>query len=277
MGDDSGMDDELITFVIDGSPERNGAIPAPAFLAKLRVFIAAMYGLDRAFSRRDRTQIELEIVTLSRNSPARLDMRPRSKEAGYDAQAATAWGFAQLVQLRAGGSIDPRISEGTLDNIIDLASWRASKLPDLGVVQIVHGGKVLAIDDALAEQALAARREKREDKARPWRAGVSHGSLFGELRGVMDLDGERQFFIVPPSGPKQVQCTFSEPLRAAMNEKMFKTVRAYGYLHYGGDSPFPNLLEADRLDDVAEPPRHFSELRGMFSGMDAEDLLSEIG
>lgn len=271
------MDEGLITFVIDGSPERGGAIPAQAFLAKLRVFVTAMYGLDRAFSKRDKTQIELEIVSLSRNSPARLAMRPRSKESGYDAQAATSWGFNQLVRLRGGQTIDPRVSQGTLDSIIDLARFRESKFPELGVVQVVRGDQTLTIDEPLAAQAMLARTAKLEDKVRPWKTGVSHGSLFGELRGVMDFDGERQFFILPPSGPKQVQCTFPERLRAAMTEQLFKSVRAFGYLHYDGSSPFPTLLEADRIEGTVEPTRHFSEMRGMFRGMDADDLLSEIG
>lgn len=270
------MGEKLITFVIDGSPERNGAIPAQALLEKLRLFVAAMYGLERAFNGRDRNQIELEIVSLSRNSPASFGMRARAKEAGYDAMAATDWSFNQLVQLREGRPIDRRVSQKTLDNIVDLAKWRESKLPELGVVQIVHEATVLYVDESLAAQAMLARSKRREASVRPWKSGVSYGSLFGELRGVMDFDGERQFFIIPPSGPKKVQCTFPETLRDQMVEHLFRPVRVNGYLHYDGESPFPNRLEAEAIEGAPEPKHHFSSLRGMFKeayAADAADLL----
>lgn len=97
----------------------------------------------------------------------------------------------------------------------------------------------------------------------PWRAGVSKGSLFGELRGVMDLDGERQFYIVPPSGPTRVQCTVSEELRPLVLENLFSVVRVAGFLHYDGTGPHPTLMEAQAIDGISEPDGHFSDLRGL--------------
>lgn len=271
------MGDELITFVIDGSPERGGAIPVRAFLDKFRVFLATMYGLDCAYSRRDKTQIEFEIVNLTRRSPARLAMRARAKENGYDASASTAWGFKQLIELREGRPIDNNVSEGTLDNIINLARWREAKLPELGTIQVVYGDKSVTIDETLGAQAMLARSSKVAEKERPWTAGVSHGSVFGELLGVMDLDGAHKFYVVPPSGPKQVQCTFPENLREKVREYLFKTVRVRGLLHYDGDTPFPSRIDADGLEGVGEPARRFSQMRGIFRDMEPDDAAAEFG
>jgi len=112
----------------------------------------------------------------------------------------------------------------------------------------------------------------------PWQPGVSRGSLFGELRGVMDFDGERRFYIRPPSGADQVQCIFPEEMRALMNEHLFQVVRVHGFLRYDGATPFPYLMEAERIEGV--PPDdargHFSDLRGIFKGMEMPEA-GDIG
>ena len=240
-------------------------------MAKLRAFISTLYGLDRAFTRRGKRQFEFEIVDLNRNSPATIAMRARVDVAGYDAAASIEWAFEQLQHLRNGQAVDNSVSQGLMDNVVELAHAKGGRLPELGVIKASYRGNTVLIDTTLENRALAARALKAIDMRSPWRAGVSYGSAFGELRGVMDFDGERQFFIVPPTGPAKIQCNFEETLRGQMIENLFKTVRVSGYLHYDGRSPFPTRIEADKMVGMSEPTGHFSDLRGIFRGLEMSD------
>ncbi len=87
------MSDDLVTFIIDGSEPRGGAIPANVFIAKLTAFIGTLYGFERAFTRHAKRQIDLEISGLEKNSPGRVAMRPRSRVSGYDGRPGASVGF----------------------------------------------------------------------------------------------------------------------------------------------------------------------------------------
>ena len=154
------------------------------------------------------------------------------------------WGFDQLQRLREGKEVDAAVSQAVLDNVVDLAQYRDGKFPALGLMRASYGSTTVEIDETLAARAMIARKKRAADTQPQWRAGVSKGNVFGQLRGVMDIEGEHHFYISPPTGPKQVECVFPETLRAKMADSLFKTVRARGYLHYSGSSPFPFLLEA---------------------------------
>jgi hypothetical protein len=125
----------------------------------------------------------------------------------------------------------------------------------------------------MGAHALALREMRRSEEPTIWQPGVSRGSLFGELRGVMDFDGERRFYIRPPGGASQVQCIFPEEMRTQMNEHLFQVVRVFGFLCFDGRTPFPYLMEADRLEGVPEDQTrgHFSDLRGFFRGMEISE------
>lgn len=271
------MAGDLINFVIDGSEERRGAIPVDAFLAKLRAFITTVYAFERAFSRKDKRQIELEIVDLERRSPGRVAMRVRTRDPGFPTEAAMEWTFAQLGRIQRGDPVDSTISRAAIDTVVDLASFRAARLPELGVVRASYGSEVIEINETLEVRALAARAQQVGDERPPWRPGVSRGSMFGELRGVMDFDGERQFFIIPPSGPSKVQCVFTEELRDKLGDNMFKVVRVAGFLHYDGNSPYPVLMEAAKIERVDAPRGHFSDVRGLFRDMEPPEPLEDWG
>ena len=266
------MADDLITLIVDGSDARQGAIPADAFIGKLRAFMATLYGLDRAFTRHNKRQFDLEIVELSRNSPANVGMRPRADTNGYDPHPSIEWGFAQLERLRAGEDVDAAVTQPLMDNVIELARVREGRLPELGFLRANYRTHSIPLDATLGARAMAARALRVIDAKTPWRASVSYGTVMGELRGVMDLDGEHQFYIVPPTGPKRIACNFPEDLRAQMNESLFKTIRASGYLHYDGQSPFPRRLDADTINGMRESVGHFSDLRGIFKGLPESDF-----
>lgn len=269
------MSEGRIEFVIDGPTERNGAIPAEAFLAKLRAFITMLYAFERAFTRRDKRQIELEVVDLQRKSPGRVSLKAAPRVQGYDPKPAVSWTFEQLQKLGRGEAVDNSIPQAAIDNVIDLARIRVAKLPEVSVMRAEFDGQSINIDRALESFALALRAKHDVGSNTPWRAGVSKGSLFGELRGVMDFEGEKQFYIQPPSGPYRVQCVFSEELRSKMNDHLFKLVRAGGFLHYNDTSPHPFLLEADSVDGITTTAGHFRDLKGLFSGLTIDEPSGE--
>lgn len=269
------MADDLITFVIDGGEARSGNVSASVLATKFQIFLATMYGLERAYSESSKRQLDLEIVKLSRNSPARITMRPRAKTQGYDADAALKWGVEQLEKIRAGRP-DPRVPESVLSNVVNLADYRTDKAAEISLLRVEFGDREVPLDDVMSGNALLARAAAVETNERPWRAGVSQGSVFGELRGVMDVDGERKFYISPPSGPAQVQCVFSEGLRPDMVKNLFKVVRATGFLHYDGKSAHPYLLEASGIEGQSEPNVHMLDLAGAFPDLDHEPFVSEV-
>jgi len=264
------MDEELITFVIDGGDARNGNVSATVFASKLTAFLSAIYGLERAFANTTKRQIDLEVVSLQRRSPARVIMRARSKAQGYDSAAALRWSVGQLERIRNGEAADRRIPEGVLATVVSLADYRADKASEISMMRVELGSTKVPLDRVLAGHAMVARETATEARAMPWKPGVSRGSIFGELRGVMDLDGAREFFICPPSGPAQIRCVFGEGLRDRMVANLFKVVRANGLLHYDGRSAHPFLVEADELEGQLAPTAHLLDLAGAFPGLDFE-------
>jgi len=264
------MPDDLITFVIDGVDERNGNVTAETFLAKIRQFVTTLYSFERAFAKRDQRLIDLEIVDLSRQNPTQVRFKPRSRALGYDAHNAMKWTFEQFEHIQRNESVDPSIPQKAIDNVVELSQHRTKTAADFKLLRVEYEGKTIAFDPLMGARALTLRETRRAEGPATWQPGVSRGSLFGELRGVMDFDGERRFYIRPPSGADQVQCIFPEEMRALMNEHLFQVIRVYGFLRYDGATPFPYLMEAERIEGV--PPDdtrgHFSDLRGIFKGME---------
>lgn len=272
------MADRLITFEIDGSDARNGNIPVEVFVAKLKLFVSALYGFDRAFTKRSRRLIDLEIMDLSRASPARVLFNSRSRVQGYSPEPSVHWAFDQMGRIYRNEPVDEAVTQSTIDNVIELARFRESREPDFKSMRATYEDQEVRFDKTMASQALIARETiKTLARRAPWQAGVSRGDVFGHLRGVMDFDGEREFFICPPSGAEQIRCVFPESLRALMNTNLFKLVRIYGVLNYDGESPFPNLLQAEKIEgiDETENSPHFLDFVGAFGHTKGDGLAEE--
>lgn len=269
------MADELITFVIDGGDARNGAVSASVFADKLKQFVATIYALERVYADTDKRGIDLEVVGLSRKSPSRVAMRVRSKQLGYDAQAAVRWTVDQLEQIRR-GQADPRVPESVLSNVVNLADYRTDAKAEISLIRAEMGERHVEIDGTLAGQALLARSAAKEAHKLPWRPGVSKGTVFGELRGVMDFDNSRQFYIIPPSGPERIQCVFPESLRQSMIDNLFGVVRVSGFLHFDGKSAHPQLIEAEGIENQPTPAVHLLDLDGAFPDLEYEPFVDEV-
>ena len=151
------------------------------------------------------------------------------------------------VHLSPDGAFEILVSEGQLEGAIKTIAGCSQEMA------IKFADRTLVIGARIAIDASA-----------PWHSGVSRGEIFGELREVVDFDGEREFYIVPPSGPSRILCIFQESLRAQVQSRLWTPVRVSGFLHYDGKGPFPHLLEADGIDGVIKPEGHFADMRGAF-------------
>jgi hypothetical protein len=267
------MPDDLITFVIEGVDERNGNVTAETFLAKLRQFVTTLYSFERAFAKRDHRLIDLEVVDLSRQNPTQVRFKARSRAVGYDVRNAMKWTFDQFEKIQRNDPVDQSIPQKAIDNVVELSQHRTKTASDFKLLRVEYEETKIAFDPMMGARALTLRETRRSEDLATWQPGVSRGSLFGELRGVMDFDGERRFYIRPPSGVAQVQCIFPEEMRAHMNEHLFQVVRVFGFLRYDGATPFPNLMEAERIEGVPQDDTigHFSDLRGLFRDMEMPD------
>ena len=183
------------------------------------------------------------------------------------------WTFEQFERIQRRGPIEPSIPQRAIDNVIELSQHRTKAAADFKLLRIEYEQANIVFDSLMGARALTLRETRRSEDPPIWQEGISRGSLFGELRGVVDFDGERRFYIRPPSGASQVQCIFPEEMRALMNEHLFHVVRVFGFLRYDGRKPFPYLMEAERLEGITEDETrgHFSDLRGFFRGMEISE------
>lgn len=258
------MGDGNITLKLSGSDARNGQVPAEAFTSAIRKFAATVAYFERIYTTRARRTIDLNVAYLARENPLVVGLAPAPRVRGYSPAPAIRWAFGQMANLSIlGGDIDPRIPVELLDNVFDLSDADSRE----GITKLVadYEGNVIDFNGSLAQFVRARRTVLVERMAAPtWYAGVSRGTIFGELRGVTDIDGEREFFVCPPSGPRRVKCVFTEPMRDQMNRLLFKTVRITGFLHYDGSTPHAALVEAESIIAAEEPTAHMLDMEGLF-------------
>jgi len=259
------MQERLITFVIDGPSEFEGQIPADDFLAKLRDFIAMIYSFERAYYQRPKRSMTLDLVDLRKSSPARAVFRARAMVNGLDASKPVAWAADQLRKIYANDDVDQLVGDSQLEAVVNFAHRKSTKLRAVRLIQVEFGGLPIEFDDKMELQALRLRNDRIMDMHQNWYAGVSKGSLFGELRSVSDIEGERRFVICPPTGPDYISCVFPEELRLDAKNNLFKVVKVHGFLHYDGRSPHAARMDAERIEGVQESNAHLSDYAGMFT------------
>lgn len=267
------MPKNVLTLVLDGSPARNGNIPADVFVAKIRQFITTVYSFDRSYTSRPKRALDLEIFDLRRVNPALVCFNPRPIVSGYNVSTAVGWTMDQLKRLSTNEIADPRVSQDALDNVIDLATVRKTKVPPLSSIRVRYDESEVRLDESIIGHAMAQRQSRRLEVSQIWKAGVSRGSIFGELRAVSDLDGEKTFFIVSPNG-RRTQCVFQEELRQSIQENLWRPVHVFGFLRYDGEHPKPYLIDAERIEPVTlrKGQPHLLDMRGAFKDYDEADF-----
>lgn len=257
------MADDLVILRLTGADVRNGQIPADAFFAAARKFVATIYFFERIFDGRERRAIDLNVAMLTRENPMVIGFNPTPRVRGVMPYQSVQWALDQMDGMANGLPPDPRVPLELLDNIADLSD--RDEQPEIVALSASLNGSVVAFDKRLEIQARRRRVALLDKMPAPmWRAGIMQGTIFGELRGVTDIEGEREFFVRPPVGPARVRCIFPEEMRPEMNRLLFKVVRLSGMLHYDGQSPHPSVVDARKIEDVPTERPHLLDKRGLF-------------
>jgi hypothetical protein len=266
------MSKDTLTFILEGSAARNGNIPADVFVAKMKQFVSTMYSFDRAFAGRAKRGVDLEVVDLKKINPALVYFNSRALVRGYDAPASVAWTIDQFQKIASKDVTDPRVSQDALDNVIDLATVRKAKIPALVALRVEYNKNEVVLDEAIIGNAMSLRHSRRLEVKEIWKPGVSKGSIFGELKGVTDISGEKTFWILAPNG-RSTQCVFPEQMRQSVQDNLWNTVRVTGFMRYDGLQPKPYLIDAEKIERItpSDGQPHLLDLRGAFKGYDDVD------
>jgi hypothetical protein len=248
-----------------GVEEHHGHVMARALADKLDKFLKTFASFERAFLQARSRQTDFEVVNLSHNSPASIELRPVSRIPSYLPAAALDWTMVQWDRIARGVLPDEAVDEELIGDVAELAR----KQDEMGYAdfKIDYQSKAISFDESAYSHAIRLRTVRRgADYRPPWRAGKALGSITGELRSVLDADSERQIVICPPVGPSQILCVFTDDMRDQIKNSMWQYVRVNGVLTYGEKGPHPVIIEIRSIDDVPynESAPHISEGRGLF-------------
>lgn len=250
------MDDRLVVLRLYGLEARNGRIPTEAFTGTVRRFAATVAIFERAFTGRRNRSTDLNVDTLARENPMVVGLWPETRVRGYSPLPAVSWSLDEMRRIGLGLTPDPRVPLEALDNLVALSDGEDGDREAVAALSATFCGQITRFDEHLAAAAKGRRKEALARLPAPaWFAGMSKGTLLGELRGVTDLSGEREFFIKTPTTGRSVRCIFPEAMRAEMNRLLFQPVQIDGYLRYDGASPQPSLVEATKISDLREGER----------------------
>lgn len=261
------MDDGgLVILRLYGLDARNGRVPTDAFTGMIRRFAATIAIFERAYTERRNRSTELNVTSLARENPLVIGLRPEPRVAGYSPTPAMIWTFNEIERIGLGQAPDARVPLEAIDNLIALSDIGDGMREDIAAFSASFNSKRIGFDDGLAKAATAQRKEALARIPAPaWFAGVSKGVLVGELRGVTDLQGEREFFIRKVTGGQSVRCIFPEEMRPEMNRLLFQPVRIEGFLRYDGTGPNAQYVEATSILDLNESERpHLYDRPGLF-------------
>jgi hypothetical protein len=258
------------TVYLEGHEGHRGNVLLHAFISKVHRIELVLNKLERAFIAVGTRRTEFEIVGADKRNPTTLTLKPVPRIKAYNPTPAFQWGMRQIATVARGEMPDARVNADIANDLVKLATPEG----DDGFKAFWingHSEQVRFDEEFLAHATRVAKQRTREEAPRDrWHTGASIGSIVGELRAVDDIEGERQFVIVPPAGADAITCTFPEAMRAEIGNYLFKLVRVTGILHYGDASPFPFKVEARESGIENYPPRirrrSLSELRGVFAG-----------
>jgi hypothetical protein len=271
-----------ITLHIEGHPGHRGNALAHALVEKLRKLLSALGQAERAYIDKPARQTDYEVVDAGKVNPTHLTLHPIPRRMNYDPIPAFEWTFEQIENVALGKDVDERIDATLARTLSEIA--KKDHEDDYSNLWISVDDEKVVFDDAFRARSEALASRKTEQERPPeWFAGVSHGSIVGDLLQVADIEGERQFVIIPPLGAGSITCTFPESKREAMRKHLFRTVRVIGKLHYRQDSPFPVQVDMEDIEPAStfEEPPHLLDMRGLFKGLerssdDAEAMLNGI-
>lgn len=252
------------TIYLDGHEGHRGNVLVHSFIGKVHKLIVVLNKLERAFISSGVRQTDFEIIDADKVNPTFLALKPVPKVKAYDPTPALSWSLRQIEAVGEGREPDIRVNSEIAFDLVKLATHES----EMGYKAFWINGAAEAVrfDESYQANALKiARRRVEAEAPNRWRTGTSQGSVIGKLQKVDDLEADNEFVVVPPVGASRVVCVFPEGMRAEMGQRLFKTVRVTGRLHYGEDSPFPYRVEAAKIDEMPTRRKSMMELRGIFA------------
>lgn len=262
------------TVYLEGHDGHRGNVLVHAFLAKVHRLTLVLNKLERAYIDTDTRQTDFEITAADKRNPTTLTLKPVPRIRSYNPEPAFHWAMAQISAVARGEEPDTRVRGEIARDLVKLAT----KESDDGYKAFWingHAERVRFDDEFLAKAAMLARERARLESPSAWRVGAASGSIVGQLKAVDDIDDDREFVIVPPTGTDAITCTFPPEMREQMGVYLFKTVKVEGTLHYGESSAFPYRVDAKAGGINIYPPyrsrRTLDELRGVFSDLPRND------
>lgn len=255
----------VLKLTIEGAPEHRGHPMAHALVEKWDRFLKTFAAFERARIGKGTRQTDFEVVGLQHNSPAEIGLNPVPRVPNYAPDPVVTWTLDQWDKIAKGHRPDAEVDDDLLTDVAELSSVPLHA--EFKSFSISYGRRKILLDGQSERNALALRSALAvERKVTPWMAGVSLGTLTGELKSVLDAHDERQIVLVPPVGADYVECNFTDALRDEIRANLFKFVRVTGTLHYTERSPFPYLVDLVSIQPLSgddERP-HLASGRGLF-------------
>jgi hypothetical protein len=263
VADDAGR--KLVTLTMAGADEHQGHVMARALVEKLDKFLKTFAGFERAYLGVATRQTDFEVVILHHNSPTQIGLNPIPRSRSHIPTPAVVWTLEQWDRIARGEVPDGIVDEDLVDDLAGLAE-RDDKL-GYSSFSISYDEQAIDLNDMAFVNAEKLKLDMRARRPRlPWRAGISAGSLIGELKAVSTEDGDRQIIIVPFYGPGRVLCKFTDDMREQIRSGLFNTVKVSGMMHYGAAGPHPILIEVETIEPfgIADDAPHFIDGAGLF-------------
>jgi hypothetical protein len=263
------------TVYLEGHEGHQGNVLLHSFLLKVQRLAIVLNKLERAYIDKDNRQTDFEIVDADKVNPTFLTLKPVPKVKSYDPTPAFQWSIKQIDLVSKGQEPDQRLDRDIADELVKLAT----KDNEYGYKDFWINGYAEAVKfdkDFLVHALKLSQNRAKQETPLTWHTGVSHGAVVGELKAIDDIEGGREFVIIPPSGAAAIKCFFPDSMRDEMRKFLFKNVTVKGKLHYTEKSPFPAWVDADLggIDIFPQRPvrKKLSDMRGIFEGLERQNI-----
>lgn len=256
-----------LQLFLEGEAGHNGNVLATTFVVKLHKLLNLLHRMERLKTGEKSRRTEYEIIGADKYNPTVLALKPVPKVRDYNPAKVFDWSIEQIETIANGRQPDAEMDFAALQELAEIAA--RPKDGAYNKFWLKSGITTIVVDEKLARNAqVAANTARAAESPRRWHTGIALGEVTGDLRAVLDEDGEQEFVIHPPVGPDRIVCKFPADKRSLMNSYLFKVVTVSGKLHYGESSPFPTFVEMADIRAKATAAVHLLDLRGVFEGLD---------
>ena len=273
---------KAFTLYFEGLDAHHGNVILNSFLNKIKDMQVLFSKMERAYNNSRERETVFEIVNVEKKNPTTISLNPVAEIEGYDPKPAFEWGMEQINAVSKNKPTDPKIDIEIVKTLIKIAT----KDNNAGYKKFWINGysDTVQFDEFFLENAKKVNTIKNKALLinRTWYKGTSFGSVAGILGSINAFDKKNEFFIKQPYKEKKIKCKFPDEMHDEMPNYLFHNVKVAGKLHYNEESPFPYLVEANKIEniDINIDKKPFIEMRGMFGNyeqpkMEWDELLDE--